>query len=123
MKPYLTTVLHIHLTILSSYLNLLFLKYLLDKFGTGEFLPNDKLVDIMADIFCSLDKELEDDCRDVLFLICGFDVTNINTVSPSVKYSIIGQCYCSAVTNTTIHYSQHVYTYFVCSVCTCSLSF
>ena len=53
----------------------------MDKFGTGEFLPNDKLVDIFVDAFCSWDREDEDTCRDVLFLLCGFDKANINTVS------------------------------------------
>ena len=56
-------------------------QYFLDKFGTGEFLPNDKFIDMLVDIFCSLDKKDEDVCRDVLFLLCGFDVGNINTVS------------------------------------------
>ena len=57
------------------------LQFLLDVLGTGELLPNDAFIDFLGEIFCSLDKDLEDFCRDILFLICGFDVPNINVVS------------------------------------------
>ena len=56
-------------------------QFLLDLFGTGEFFPNDALIDWLAEHVCPFDKELEIYCRDVMFLICGFDTHNINVVS------------------------------------------
>ena len=54
---------------------------LYDIFGDGEFFPNDALIDFLAEYVCPFDRELEKLCRDVIFLICGFDVQNINVVS------------------------------------------
>jgi lysosomal acid lipase/cholesteryl ester hydrolase len=73
------------ITLLSPFAG--FFAYLLDKLGAGEFLPNDKMVDIFADIFCSWDKDDADACRDVLFLFCGFDPANINTTRLPVYLS------------------------------------
>lgn len=37
-------------------------------------------MDFLAQKVCPFDKDLDFLCEDVLFLICGFDVKNINMV-------------------------------------------
>ena len=49
-------------------------------FGEGEFLPQDDLTRFLAKIFCPLDRDDEDICESVFFLICGFDEKNMNLV-------------------------------------------
>jgi lysosomal acid lipase/cholesteryl ester hydrolase len=63
------------------------LEYLFNLFGEGEFSPNDEFIDWAADYICPLDIEIEELCRDVIFLICGFDVSNINVTRIPVYYS------------------------------------
>ena len=53
----------------------------LDVVGDGEFFPNSKLIDWLAQVLCPFDKDIEQLCENVLFLICGFDVKNMNLVS------------------------------------------
>ena len=62
------------------------LQYLFDLFGKGEFAPNDQFIDWAADLICPTDIEIEDLCRDVIFLICGYDASNLNVVSNKTFY-------------------------------------
>jgi pimeloyl-ACP methyl ester carboxylesterase len=63
------------------------LEYLLDLFGEGEFSPNNEFIDWAADYICPSDIEIEKLCRNVIFLICGFDVSNFNVTRIPVYYS------------------------------------
>ena len=53
----------------------------LDVVGDGEFFPNSKPIDWLAQVLCPFDKDIEQLCENVLFLICGFDVKTMNLVS------------------------------------------
>ncbi len=57
------------------------IQYLLDIFGHGEFLPNNKLFDWLGDKVCPFDVDVEDICEDALFIVCGYDRDNLNLVS------------------------------------------
>ena len=59
---------------------LIFYKVVLDTLGKGEFGPHNDIIDWAADIICPADVEIEKICRDVIFLICGFDSQNLNLV-------------------------------------------
>ncbi|CAI8032080.1 Gastric triacylglycerol lipase [Geodia barretti] len=73
------------ITLLSPFTGIL--EYILDTLGAGEFLPNEEFVDILVDFYCSWDEKDADNCRDVLFLLCGFDPANINTTRIPVYLS------------------------------------
>ncbi len=57
------------------------IQYLLDIFGYGEFLPNNKLFDWLGDKVCPFNVDVEDICEDALFIVCGYDRDNLNLVS------------------------------------------
>eukprot|EP00731_Ephydatia_muelleri_P029819 Em0021g342a len=53
------------------------LEFLINLDGTGEFLPTASFMDYLTAIICPL-IDVEYVCEDILFLICGFDRTDIN---------------------------------------------
>ena len=69
------------------------LQEILDLLGHGEFLPNDELMKILAQFVCPFDREVEDICEDVIFIICGYDKSNINIVSNSTCHEYIDGCH------------------------------
>ena len=59
---------------------------MLDVVGYGEFLPNSQILDDLAKYVCP-DQAIDVICENVIFLICGFDKSNINIVSRHVSLS------------------------------------
>ncbi|KAK3701521.1 hypothetical protein QZH41_007892 [Actinostola sp. cb2023] len=54
-------------------------------FGIHDFLPNDEIMKILADLFCA-PKATRDVCADVIFLIDGFDEKQLNKSVLSKKF-------------------------------------
>lgn len=58
---------------------LFWFQFLFDLFGVKEFLPSDWFTKWLATDVCSPTSEIF--CSSILFIICGFDVNNLNEVS------------------------------------------
>ena len=64
------------------------LQFLINLDGTGEFLPTASFMDYLTAIICPL-IDVEYVCEDILFLICGFDRTDINIVRPLEQSQVL----------------------------------
>ncbi len=63
------------------------LQLLLKILGIKDFAPSNWLMKWLADTIC--DYKLTDSiCSDVIFLLCGFDTKNLNSVSVDFLYSL-----------------------------------
>jgi hypothetical protein len=52
------------------------LAWILDELGFKEFLPSNNFIHLMAGTLC---KEVPFACEDVIFLLCGWDISNLNS--------------------------------------------
>jgi len=55
--------------------------WVVNMIGPGEFLPTNKIITWAARAFCKDDAWTQYLCKNVMFLLCGFDSTNITEVS------------------------------------------
>ena len=53
-------------------------------FGKKDFLPSDFIIKLAARQLCDLDL-IDTVCGDVIFIICGFDRSNLNMVRHQVS--------------------------------------
>jgi hypothetical protein len=55
-------------------------QWLLDLIGVHEFLPHSELLTLLGEAFCNDNALTVDLCANVLFLIAGFDASQLNKV-------------------------------------------
>lgn len=79
------------------------LEDLFHLFGVKDFLPNDDVMKLIANTICASD--LAELCSDVLFLICGFDKSNLNETRLPVYLS---HTPAGTSVQTMVHYVQEV---------------
>jgi hypothetical protein len=56
-------------------------QFLLDLIGEYEFLPHSELLTIIGEVFCNEQAITVEVCSNVLFLIAGYDSSQLNRVS------------------------------------------
>jgi hypothetical protein len=61
------------------------LQWLLDLIGLYEFLPRSELLSLIAETLCNDHAITVDLCSNVLFLLAGFDSSQLNKVSVTLK--------------------------------------
>ena len=76
----------------------------METLGIGEFLPSDRLTDLIADLVCG-----EDDipilCESIMILLCGFDFAQMNqTLMDTIAHHMPA----GASARTIVHYAQEV---------------
>lgn len=49
--------------------------------GINEFLPNNKLFDLVGKLVCEESSPFNAVCSNILFLICGYDSQQLNEVN------------------------------------------
>jgi hypothetical protein len=67
-------------SITGIFLFLISLQWFFKVFGIHDFLPNNEIMKILADLFCGPEATREV-CSDVIFLLDGFDEKQLNKVS------------------------------------------
>jgi lysosomal acid lipase/cholesteryl ester hydrolase len=55
------------------------IEWVVDHMGIGEFLPSNWLMDLIAAMACPPNSWLEVVCENVVFLLVGYDRTQMNT--------------------------------------------
>ena len=63
------------------------MQWFLSETGDGEFFPNNEFIVEVGKEFCH--SAIDEVCSNVLFLICGFDETNVNSVCQLISTVII----------------------------------
>ncbi|KDR16428.1 Lipase 3 [Zootermopsis nevadensis] len=81
------------------------LKLLLDLMGVYEFLPHSGLLTLIGELFCNDEAITVDICSNVLFLIAGYDSSQLNRTLLPV---ILGHTPAGASTKSVVHYGQEV---------------
>ncbi len=57
------------------------LQFVLSRVTDGEFIPNDFVIKFLAKEVCTQAMATEGLCGGIIFLICGFDIHNLNMVT------------------------------------------
>merc|ERR1712080_120746 len=80
------------------------LEWIATYLGGGEFLPSNKVMDMIADEACE-DTFFEKICENVLFLLSGFDEAQLNkTMMPTIMHHMPA----GTSTDTVVHYLQEM---------------
>jgi len=76
---------------------------ILTMMGIGEFLPSNWLIDCLASLFCHEEDITQGICSSILFIICGYDMSQLNT---TLLPDILHHTPAGASTHTILHYAQ-----------------
>lgn len=79
------------------------LGWALEALGVGEFLPNSQLLAVAGGILCKNRAVTQDICSNSLFLVCGFDVGQLNATMLPV---IMGHSPAGSSVKQFLHYAQ-----------------
>ncbi|KAG8230458.1 hypothetical protein J437_LFUL009947 [Ladona fulva] len=80
-------------------------EWLANLMGLGEFLPSSAFLQFMGKEACNDEVPTQDVCSNVLFLLSGYDIDQLNTTTLP---TIIGHLPAGTSTKTVIHYAQGV---------------
>ncbi|XP_037071346.1 lipase 3-like [Pollicipes pollicipes] len=73
--------------------------------GYDEFMPSDALMTLFAELVCEPTESTQFICDDILFLLCGYDPSQLNETALPV---IIAHTPAGASTRTLVHYAQEI---------------
>lgn len=79
------------------------LEFLIKLFGLHDFAPSNWIMHMLAALVCPIDKALV--CRDVIFLIAGHDLSNMNKTRVPVY---VAHCPAGTSSRNVIHWAQMI---------------
>lgn len=79
--------------------------WIAEHLGLGEFVPSNWLMDLIASLVCSENSWLEVVCKNVVFLLTGYDQQQMNE---TMLETIVHHLPAGASTYTILHYAQEI---------------
>ena len=62
------------------------LEWILNVLGIREFLPNNAFMDFLGATLCHQNSPVQAICSNVIFILCGYDVPQLNNVSDGLNF-------------------------------------
>lgn len=92
-------------TFFYSYVYTIFHQFIIRLLGANQFLPQNKLLKLLAKYGCEATRAEKIICENTVFIFCGFDAAQFNSTLLPV---IIGHTPAGTSTKTVIHYAQEI---------------